>query len=339
MNSIYVNPIVSSSKKKTYSLPTLHTKERLQKELDKRTLNIQLKQLLKGGWVSQVYEATMDGKPVVVKHTEDLIPFNPTELFIGKKGHNVDSHVLKLLQHSQHVRVPKVYLHLPDITTTVMENMRHSGFRLLIDDILNKSFSISSAESAGNTLAYLAQKTRKWKPFKTNLSAEQNAYERGLELRLSYPNTQKEYLALEKEFTGNNRFFAWLDGHPKNIFVNSKGDVAFIDFGNSSFADQRYMLPNFLAHIVLYSLSGYISTSNAKSYVRSCVEAYLRIEPVDETIFCQYLAMEVFHRAHGKWVSGIDTAEQKLTNLRFAFSIFDERVTSIEKLTSMVKGG
>lgn len=336
MNPIYVNPIASSSKKKTYPSPTLHTKELLQKELDKRNLNIQLKHLLKGGWVSQVYEAIMDGKPVVVKHTEDLIPFDPTELFIGKKGHNVDSHVLKLLQHSQHVRVPKVYLHLPDITMTVMENMRQSGFRLMIDNILNKSFSVSSAKSVGKTLAYLAQEARRWKSFKTNLSAEQNSYERGLELRLAYPNTQKEYLALEKEFTGNNRFFTWLDGHPKNIFVDPKGDVAFIDFGNSAFADQRYMLPNLLAHIVLYSLSGYITAPDAGSYISSCIDAYRRIEPIDEKLFCQYLAMEVFHRANGKWVAGIETRNQKLACLDFAFSVFDENINAIEKLLSLL---
>lgn len=336
MNPIYVNPIVSSSKKKTYLTPTLHTKELLLKELGKRDLNIQLKQLLKGGWVSQVYEAMMDGKPVVVKHTEDLTPFDPTELFIGKRGHNTDSTILKRLQKITNVRVPHLIAHFPNITTTIMEDLRHSGYRLMIDEILKKQFSTNSASSVGTTLASLAKETRTWKPFQTNLSAEQNVYERGLELRLAYPNTQKEYLSLEKEFTEHNQFFTWLDGHPKNIFVDERGHTAFIDFGNSCYADSRYMLPNFLAHIVLYSLAGYIDRSLAKTYIQDCVNAYGAIEPIDERIFCQYLAMEVFHRAHGKWVSGIDTRGQKISNLNFAFFIFDEHVQSIEKLISLL---
>ena len=76
---------------------------------------------MKGGFVSR-YMATMDGKTSCGQTHRRSNSIDPTEIFIGKEGHNVDSLVLGLLQNSKYIRVPKVYLHLPDITTTVMED-------------------------------------------------------------------------------------------------------------------------------------------------------------------------------------------------------------------------
>jgi hypothetical protein len=281
MQPIYVNPVVSSSNKKTYDQLLYNTPEKLQSKLNALGINIKLGNALKGGFASsQVYESVWQNKPSVVKHTEDLIPYDPTEIFSSKKGHNIDTKILKKLYQSKNIRVPNVYVHLSKITTTIMEDLRSSGYHLLHDSIMKKSVSVVSAAPIGSMLANLAQTTQSWKPFHTNESAFQNMYERGLELRLAYPNTQTQYITLEKEYTTHNPQWVWPDGHPKNILVTSNGDAAFIDFGRSHWGDQRFMLPNFLAHIVIYTLGGYIDKQLAKNFILACVDAYSTLEKI-----------------------------------------------------------
>lgn len=338
MNKKIVNPVNSSTKKQTFDEPKLHKSDLLSIALKKKGLEITLGQSLKGGFVSQIYEAELNdnGEKVVVKHTEDLIPFDPTEIFIGKEGHNTDTYVLKLLQDSKKVRVPKIKHHFSDITTTIMEDLRESGFELLSDLIANGVLPKIGSE-IGLALAHLNNEAKNWTKFETNLSAYQNAYERGLELRLSYPNTQKEYLELEMEFTTNNTNWSWLDGHPKNIFVNKSGELAFIDFGNSSFCDQRFVLPNFLAHIVIFSLTGYYSLEQTIAFVKQCINSYKSVEEIDEPIFCKYLGMEVLHRTNGKWLSGVDTMDQKIALHKFGLTIFDNNIDNIKSLLELLK--
>ena len=331
MQKIFITPVKISTKIPKYAQSQLHTKEALEHALQELGCNVMLQEQLKGGFVSQVYAGVYEDKQVVVKHTEDLIPFDPTDLFINKQGHTVDTLVLNLLNNTS-IRVPHVIRHFPDITTTIMEDVRMSGYQLLSNEILSGTFHSNSATSVGNTLAQLAKEARKWKKFKTNESAMGSMYERGLDLRLAYPNTQKQYLALEKQFTEQSEYWMWPDGHPKNIFVNKDGEVACIDFGRSCWADQRYMLPNFLAHIVIYCLGGYIAKDMAREYIHVCTKAYRTYEAIDESLFCQYLAMEVLHRANGKWIQGIDTSEQKLRIYRFGLQVFDNEISSIDSL-------
>jgi len=146
----------------------------------------------------------------------------------------------------------------------------------------------------------------------------------------------KEIIKREKEYINTNKYWSWPDGHPKNIFVNQKGEVAFIDFGYSQWADQRFILPSHLAHIVIYSLAGCIEKDLAKDYILRCIDTFKKIEPINEDIFCRYLAMEVFHRANGKWVVGIETKEQKLALLKFGFTVFDEKINTINQLTDLL---
>lgn len=334
-NNRFVNPILPTSNQKKYSAPLFSNKNELEKELKRLNINISIGEALKGGVVSQVYSAVLDSKKVIVKHVENLIPFDPTEFFIDKYGLKTDSQVLKKL-HISKIKVPKIINEFPDLNSIVMEDMRESGFVLLNDLIIDKKFNINSAEYIGKALADLAIELKKWAEFKTNESAEQSIYERGLELRLAYPNSQKEYLFLEKEFISNNKYFVWPDGHPKNIFVNEKGECAFIDFGRSHWGDQRYMLPNFLAHIVIYNLAGYIEKNLAVNYIHRCIDTSKQIISIDEDIFCQYLAMEVLHRANGKWIQGIETKEQKLSLYKFGLSVFDYKINSFSKLIKLL---
>lgn len=337
MNNVYVHPVSSSLKKVIFPKPSLHTKELLLNVLQKKELNITLGKTLKGGTVSQVYEAELDNKKAIVKHTEDLYPFDPTEIFISKKGHNQDTKILKILSKSKNIRVPKILYFFPEITTTVMEDLREKGLSLLSDIILSKKLPLNSAEKIGRSLANLAVESRNWKIFTTNESAHQSIYERGLELRLAYPNTQEQYLYLEKEFIENKRYLMWPDGHPKNMFVNNSGEVIFIDFGRSVWADQRYMLPNFLSHIAIYSLVGYYSQREAINFIDNTIRSYKTIDNINEAIFCQYFGMEILHRATGKWLSGISKTDNKVKLFRFGLMIFDNKILSIGHLLDLFK--
>lgn len=333
----FILSVLPSSAPRNYLQPKYSKKEFLEKSLKERGIELKLGEILKGGVVSQVYSATLNGKKVAVKHTEDVNPFDPTEFMIKKEGHNMDTKILKLLQNSKSVKVPRIIAFFPEITTTIMEDVRDSGFQLLNDLIMKKKLEIQSASKIGEMFANLSLECHKWKEFKTNESAEQNIYERGLELRLSYPNSQVEYLALEKEYVSNNKYFLWPDGHPKNIFVNEQGNPIFIDFGRSHWGDQRFMLPNFLAHIVIYTLVGYIRKPDAREYIENCIKAYERIcGAIDKNVFCKYLAMEVLHRMNGKWVQGISTSEQKISLFKFGLSIFDGNISSVKRMLSLL---
>ncbi|KKP87277.1 MAG: hypothetical protein UR89_C0003G0007 [Candidatus Roizmanbacteria bacterium GW2011_GWA2_35_8] len=333
----YIQSVVSSSRPKKYPQnKILLDKKNLEKALQLKGLKIQLKESLKGGFISQVYSANLDGKDVVVKHTSGSIPSDPTEMYLDKKSHNVDCQVLKNLQSNHKIKVPKLLYDFPNITTSVMENLYSQGFKLMQNKIFDKNLPINAAERVGRMIGNLIIESRTWKKFSVVQTAIMSIYERGLELRQSYPNSQKEYLELEKKYVENNKFWSWPDCHPKNIFVNKKGEVAFIDFGYSQWGDQRFVLPSHLAHIVIYCLAGYIGSDLAKEYIEKCVSAYREIEPIDELLFCQYLAMEVFHRANGKWITGIDTKKQKLALLKFGYTVFDEKIYIINKLLNLL---
>jgi thiamine kinase-like enzyme len=315
-----------------FPAPLFARQEDLVTALRVRGLDLKLGEALKGGVASQVYAATLEGKPVVVKHTEHLLPGDdPTDHWIHRDIQQVDALILQKLQGSP-VKVPAVLQHFPDITTTVMEDMRESGFGLLSQQILDRKLNPKAAEHIGKSLAKLAQELRKIQQLEPFDTAEENIFERGLELRLVYPNEQAEYTALEQEYLGHNQYVLWPDGHPKNMLVNPAGEVTFIDFGRSHYGDQRYMLPNFLAHIVLFHLGGYIEIKETVEFVQSCVQSYQTLEEINEGLFCQYLGMELLHRGFGKWISGIETKEQKGKALTFGLSIFDHKIARVDQL-------
>ena len=339
LNHTLVNPVELATKKPKYPPPKLDSPELLEAELLKKKVKLRLGNLLKGGTVSQVYQAKYEtGQPIVVKHTNSLVPFDPTELFIDKEGHNTDTKILKLLSETNLVKVPQIKHHFPDITTTIMEDMTDSGYNLLFSSLIAGNLPFKTATTIATALANLIKVSKKWQPFYTNESAQMSIYERGLELRLAYPNTQEEYLNLEKQFIKpKNSGFVWPDGHPKNMLVNQLGEVVFIDFGRSHWGDQQYMLPNFLAHIVIYALAGYYPLKQAAKYLKTAVVAYQKLETVDEKLFCQYLAMEVLHRANGKWIDGIKTATQKTNLYRFGLEVFDQQIFQIDALRKLIR--
>ena len=186
MDKVIINPVTVDQNKRIYPKPSLFIdKTNLQKKLQKRGLNIIFKENLKGGFISQVYSAILDGREVVVKHTAGAIPFDPTELYLDKKSHDVDCQVLKNLQNNPKIKVPKLLFDFPEITTSIMENLHSEGFELMQDQIINKKLSIKAAENIGSSLAYLSIESRSWKKFSVVQTAPMSIYERGLELRLA----------------------------------------------------------------------------------------------------------------------------------------------------------
>lgn len=316
-------------------------KERLQKEMIRRGLPIKLKGKLKGGVDSQIYAANLKGNNVVVKHTEDRgasvynPPFTPIDFFVDRENHNLDTYILQKLKNTE-IRVPNVIHHFPDITTTVMEDMRESGFRLMSDLILSGYLPDKSAKHIAEQLVALTSMSKSWKKFTCFKTPEAQIFERGLELRLSYPNTQMEYLDLQKEFVSRRENWMWPDGHPKNIFIDDDSNVAFIDFGGSYWGDQRFMLPNFLGQFIVLCNSGFYDKDKCLNYIELVVRTYKTLENIDESLACKYTGMEILHRSFGKWIDGVNTVSLKVKNIRIGLSIFDLKIVTIDNLLSLL---
>ena len=85
-------------------------------------------------------------------------------------------------------------------------------------------------------------------------------------------------------------------------------------------------MPNGLAHIAIYALTGHIHSNVAVAFIEQALDAYKQILSVDEEIFCKYLATEVLHRWAGKWIDGVESAEQKLKLLNFAMKVYSQFV-------------
>lgn len=336
MTQSYMNSVFVSNSKPVISRSRFATPELLTTELAKKGISIKLGNALKGGTVSQVYEAELEGKRVVVKHTEDLNPFDPTEIFICKEGHNVDTKILQFLYDKKIVKVPQVYFHFPDITTTIMEDVRASGYKLQFEQLVEGKLDQKSATAIGESIANLVNGIKDLELTSVNETAEESIYERGLELRLSYPNTQEEYHYLENEFTGNCKYITCPDVHPKNVFTDPAGNTAFIDFGRSVYGDQRFILPNYLSHIAIYALCGYYRGNEAIKYIENAIGAYRSSLEIEEKFFCQYLGMEILHRVSGKWLGGISTRTQKFKLFEFGLTIFDDKITKISQLLKLL---
>jgi hypothetical protein len=340
-NKIHPHPLSFSDKKKIYpDLSPFKDKDKLESELRNRGLNINLGNLLVGGVMSQVYEAKLDGSHVVVKHTEDRgeglfsPPFSPYDFFLSRESGNMDTLILKKLAKSA-IKVPHVLNFFPDIFTTILSDLRDENFVLMMSQIINKNFDSNSAENLGKNLALLNQEMKKWEPFETVESAEQQIYQRGMELRLFYMNTQEHYKELEAHYCKKGQYI-WTDGHPKNILTDPDGQVAFIDFGRTHLGDKDYVLPNFLAHITIYGLAGYIKKRQTLEYFDTAFAAYSKIEGINEELFCKYLGMEILHRSSGKWISGIDTRAKKLRNIEFGMTIFDTGIKTPNQILKLL---
>jgi hypothetical protein len=335
INNRYVTPVGLTSELPNTEVP-IPSPEELENMLRVKGVEVAIGQSLKGGTVSQVYEAQEGETPVVVKYTTDCYDTDPTVYTLPHEAHYVDTKVLKFLA-TQGVRVPRVLHDFSDTPLTVMEDMRASGFSLFNDVLMRGEVPLGAAQPVGHGIAALQQALGQHEVFETALSGPQNYYERGLELRLAYPNDQTDFKRLEKRFTAANQQLIAVDTHPKNMFVNAAGEVAWIDFGFSTWADRDFALPNCMAHFAIYALTGHVPKDDAADFIEKAVSAYRDVLPIDDEVTCTYLAAEVLHRWAGKWIGGVGTAEQKLKLLSFGMKVFDKKITTLPDLTALLR--
>ena len=346
--NIYILPVSATFRDIHYPEHIVKSPKDLESKIKEKFPAFKLGKSLSGGTVASVFEGTIDKQKVVVKHTENTEPQLPVDYLIMNEAHDAEVRVLKRLATEQHIRVPQIIDDMSKITTLIMEDTRTDGFANLSELILKKNLNMKSAKHIGTALAHLTQTSREWEEFKTNESAQLSFYERSLEMLLTYPNELKRYKELELQFTqyepekedqqGKPRYFVWPDSHPKNILINKNGEATFIDFGRCHWGDQNYMLPNFLAHMVLYGLTKYITKSKMVKYVETCIKAYKDVEPIEnEELFGQYLAMELLHRANGRFIEGITKKEHKISIQSLGLAIFDGKIKSIKKLVQLIK--
>ncbi|MDA1317227.1 MAG: phosphotransferase [bacterium] len=346
--NIYILPVSATFRDIHYPDPIIRNPKDLESKVKTKFPSFKMGKSLSASDKVKVFEGTIDKQKVVVKHTENTEPKLPVDYLIMNESHDAEVRVLKRLATEQHIRVPQLIENMDKITTLVMEDLRVDGFVNLSQLILKKNINMKSAKHIGSSLAHLIQISREWEEFKTNESAQLSFYERSLEMLLAYPNDLKRHKKLESQFTQyaqekeeqdkKPRHFVWPDSHPKNMLINKNGEVTFLDFGRCHWGDQNYMLPNFLAHIVLYSLTKHIPKSKAIKYAEVCIKAYKDIEPIeDEGIFAQYLAMELFHSANGRFVEGITKKEHKISAQSLGLAILDGNIKSIKKLIQLIK--
>jgi tRNA A-37 threonylcarbamoyl transferase component Bud32 len=326
-----------------YKLTECSNKSGLQRFLAKHGYDVELGVLLKGGIDSSVYSAIFNKRKIIIKHTEDRAnsiyfpPFSEIDFYVDRKNQNVDSLVLKKLKGTS-IRVPSLIKYFPETSTALMEDLRESGFVLMLDQIIDGNLKEKTAECLGDKLAELILLSRKWKSFKCYKNPRSQIFERGLELRLAFPNTQVEYKKLESRFLNNSKNWLWPDAHPKNIFVNNEsGEVAFIDFGGSYWGDQEFLLPNFIGQLIIYVICGYIDIEFSEKYINKILIAYKKKIPINEELFCKYVGMEILHRSMGKWIQGVETTDNKVKNINVGISIFDGNINTFVSLFDLIR--
>lgn len=340
--NVYILPVSATFREIKYPEKVISSKEHLEKKLKGQEINIEIIEEIGGSRTNSIYRAKMDDQNIYVKHTEHSIPETAIDFLIMSSSHDVEIRVLKRLQASQDFRVPRVLKNFPKFTTYLMEDLEDAGFESFAKQILKNKMNKKSAVKIGEKLGKLTVQSQGWEEFKTNESAAIIFYERSLELLIAYPNKADMINALGENFQLTSedketqaslpRFFVWEGSVPKNMLINKDGDVAFVDFGRSHWGDQQFMPAIFIAHILLYSIAGYIKEKDAKEYVSEFYKSYKDNAPItSEATLIKYLAMEMLHRANGKGFEGIKSSDDALKIQKFARNLIDKNVDTLKK--------
>lgn len=301
-------------------------REHIQAQLSEagKGANVSSKRLA-GGVISFIYEATSDdGKPLVVKYTEDRTndkpPFNKrADHFISREGHNVDAKILKFLKEEEEPEiftVPQVLHHLPDSFITVMPDLRAEPHEMTLFST-DLSYGIGKNGFAmGFAIAHaqfkVQQLTGEVIPTET---PEDQFGERGEGL-LQNDRRQIHYRRFLELHCQEDNPLILTDLHPKNIFLGLQKEIGFIDFGRTTTGDPDFVLPNFCSHIILNVIIGNIPRTEGINYIRQAVNGYRaamsklvqtsNFDFIDEEKFVFFTAAEILNRHKGKFVDYFD---------------------------------
>lgn len=346
-NNIYILPVSSTFRDIKYPDKIFKTKDVLERKLRGQKLNIKINKLIQKEILSEIYDATLDNKRVFVKHIENAIPKIPTDFLIMNDAYNTDLSVMKHIKNNEYFGIAQIMHNLPAYKTLILEDIRSNGYTTLSNLILKKKLTTKSASQIGKALANFAKISQKWDEFKTNESAHMSYYERSLEMTIVFPNDYDYYRYLEEQFTTHTKdtqpsddickYFVWPDSKPSNISINKKGNIIFSNFERSYFGDQKYMLAVFVAHIMIYSVLGFIPKIKTIRYIDDCIDAYEEVCKIkDEKIFSQYVGMEILHRSFGKDFPKM-TNKEKLKLQSLGLSIYEEKPNTVTALFNLFK--
>lgn len=318
---------------------------------------IKLGKMLAGGVVSDIYSAVLTRKDgtqenVVVKYTHDQIPrnhnFSQTDIdnsfSKAPAAHDLDIKIQKYLQ----VNTPKIISHNSESRITLMQNFVDDGYMLLQDLILDQNLPEDSLLEISKTLAQvkyeLSQSNDSFK--QVELSRTQFD-ERFYELKaLLYNGRMQTFNQIEDEFLADqHKRIVWTDGDQKNIAVNSDGEVMIFDLGRSIACDPEFILPNFLGHIGLFYLAGFvdedISTfSECVASFEQTLQKYRSGYKVQESRFVNYFTASMLHRGLAmRWIDkrlGDKVGEDSVKNacLHLGDIVFDpdQRILKVADL-------
>ncbi len=342
--NIYILPVSATFRDINYPEPLIRSKESLESKLQNKDMSVTLGDQVSPG----VYKTKLGDKAAITKHIENKVPRTPIEFLVMADRYTTEVKILKKIQNTKDVKAPHVLYPFPKINTFIMEDLTTEGYDSLSDQILKKKLNIKSASKIGTILANLAVNSRKWEEFKTNESAQLNYYNRSLEMLISYPQSLERYNRLGNQYSQytedkeeqetKKRYFVWPDSTPQNILITKDGDPAFVDFERSYWGDQQIMIASFMAHIILYSLIGYIKREDTISYLKDVYKSYSSVDTdITERVVVEYIAMELLHRSNGKDFIGIKSSEESLIVQKFARSLFDRETASISGMITLLK--
>jgi len=342
--NIYILPVSATFRDINYPEPLIRSKESLESKLKNNEFNISL-----GGLVSPgVYKAKLNGKGAIVKHIENKVPQTPIEFLVMADRYTTEVKVLKRLQNLNEVKAPLILYPFPKLNTFVMEDLSDEGYTSFSGQLLQKKLNKKSASKIGTALATFAVNSRTWEEFKTTESAQLNYYDRSIEMLIAYPSNLERYNRMadiyaqytedKEEIEKKKRYFVWPDSTPQNILITKNGDPAFVDFERAYWGDQQIMIAAFIAHVILYSLIGYIKKADTIEYLRDVFKAYKAIDPdISEQTIVEYIAMELLHRSNGKEMDGIKSSEDSLAIQKFARQLLDKGTTSMTGMFTLLK--
>lgn len=303
-----------------------------------------------GGVVSVVIEAELhqndEIQKVVIKRTHKKLrkphfSYSDTALQnAAPRTHGLDRKILDRLQDNPKIRVPQLHkLHSKGLQT-VMTDFNSQGYTLMQDLLVKGQLPVGTAVNAARTLAELQIALRdkrimsKIKPIE---DSKTQIRERLAEAHILLYGDLNTYRELEAKLL-SEKGLLYTDGHPKNMAVNSAGEIMVFDFGRIISGSQQYVPANFLAHIGLACVGGAITYKTARTFVVDFYQTYNNIIPVEEEWFVKFFAAELVHRGLAmRWVDprlfkqGSET-KAKLAVYALFLDVFDKNINTLEQL-------